>query len=460
MKTYDLIVIGAGPGGYVAAIRAAQNGLAVAVCEADAVGGTCLNRGCIPTKALLHSARAYQELQNASFIGILADNVRFDLAKIHARKDAVVSQLQNGIEQLLKANKIDLIRARAAILGQGRVRAGDETLGCKSILIASGSKPALPHIPGIEFALTSDSLLAEARLYPRLVIIGGGVIGMEFASLYSAFGCEVAVIEAMDRILPTMDREISQNLGMILKKRGVRIFAGARVEAIEKEKDGFACRFTAKGNAQEISADAVLCAVGRRANTENLFAKGFSVACEHGHIQVDDAFRTNVAGVYAIGDVIGKIQLAHAASAQGICIADALAEKPRSVNLDVIPACIYTDPEIASVGLTVDEAKMRGMDVKTGKFLLTATGKALIEECERSFIKTVFDAQSEKLIGVQMMCPRATDLIGEAATAVANGLTTGQLISVVRPHPTFCESFTEAVEAADGRAIHAAPPRR
>ena len=453
---YDLVVIGAGPGGYTAAIRAAQEGLSTALVERQTVGGTCLNRGCIPTKALLHSASLYRSVLDGEADGVSVQGASYSLEKMYARKDAVVAQLRNGVEQLLRANKVDLIHGSAQIAGPGRVLVEGNPVSAGNILIAAGSEPARPPIPGIEHALTSDELLQSPHACDRLLIIGGGVIGMEFASFYNALGREVVVVEALERILPTLDREIAQNLSMILKKRGVQIFTGARVEEILP--DG--ARFSVKGELRTEQADAVLVATGRRAALEGLFAEGFSVQTERGHIVTDGQFATSVPGIWAIGDATGGIQLAHVAAAQATAAVGAICGKAYPVHLETVPSCVYTDPEIASVGLSADEAKAQGIAVKQGKFLMTANGRSLIERADRGFIKLVFAADTGRVLGAQMMCPRATDLIGELACAVANGLTQEQLASVIRPHPTFCEGITEAAEAAEGRSVHSAPPRR
>lgn len=460
---FDLIVIGAGPGGYVAAIRAAQLGMRTALCEERDVGGTCLNRGCIPTKTLLHSANLYRAICEAGMFGVSADGVHYDLSAVYTRKNEVVTQLRSGIETLLKQNKVQLIRGKAVITGQGIVQAGETRLKADKILIASGSAPAVPSIPGIHLSMTSDDLLEAAAPLDELAIIGGGVIGVEFASFYAALGKKVLIIEAMDRILPSFDREISQNLAMILKRQGVgvQIETGAHVTEISKtQSDKLCCRYTSRNGEMSASVDRVLCAAGRRAQTQGLCADGFSLETERGYIVVNSAFETSVPGICAIGDVIGGVQLAHAASAQGIAAVEGMCRVKRTVRPDVIPSCVYTTPEIACVGWTADEAKARGTAVKTGKFLLTASGKALIEHSERSFIKLVFDAKTDVVLGAQMMCPRATDLIGEMTNAVVQGLTKEQLLSVVRPHPTFCEAVTEAAEAADGKSIHSAPSRK
>ena len=365
MKEYQLIVIGAGPGGYEAAIRAAQLGLTTALIERRDVGGTCLNRGCIPTKAMLHSAQLYREAANFELFGLHTENTSFDWAKVHQRKNDVVVKLRTGIEQLIKANKIDIFNNFASILGKNDVQLdqGDVIRG-ENILIATGSVPARPPIPGLDLpnVVTSDELLDDPHftqtdsLAKEILIIGGGVIGVEFASVFSSFGCHVTIVEAMERILPTMDREISQSLNMVLKNRGVSIHTGAMVEKLEQDENGLVCHFTEKGKAQAVPAQQVLVAIGRRPNTQGLFAEGFEVACERGRIVTDENFRTSVDSIYAIGDVTSKIQLAHMASAQGICAVHTIAGQKPLIDLRYVPGCIYTDPEIASVGITEDEA--------------------------------------------------------------------------------------------------------
>lgn len=469
MKEYQLIVIGAGPGGYEAAIRAAQLGLTTALIERRDVGGTCLNRGCIPTKAMLHSAQLYREAANFELFGLHTENTSFDWAKVHQRKNDVVVKLRTGIEQLIKANKIDFFNNSASILGKNDVQLDQgEVIRGENILIATGSVPARPPIPGLDLpnVVTSDELLDDPHftqadsLAREILIIGGGVIGVEFASVFSSFGCHVTIVEAMERILPTMDREISQSLNMVLKKRGVSIHTGAMVEKLEQDENGLVCHFTEKGKAQAVPAQQVLVAIGRRPNTQGLFAEGFEVACERGRIVTDENFRTSVDSIYAIGDVTSKIQLAHMASAQGICAVHTIAGQKPPIDLRYVPGCIYTDPEIASVGITEDEAKQQGIPVKKGKFLMTGNGRSLIDEQERGFIKVLAHQETDVILGAQLMCSRATDIVAELATAIVNGLTCAQLAGVIRPHPTFCEGVTEAVEDVHAMAIHLAPKKR
>ena len=469
MKEYQLIVIGAGPGGYEAAIRAAQLGLTTALIERRDVGGTCLNRGCIPTKAMLHSAQLYREAANFELFGLHTENTSFDWAKVHQRKNDVVVKLRTGIEQLIKANKIDFFNNSASILGKNDVQLDQgEVIRGENILIATGSVPARPPIPGLDLpnVVTSDELLDDPHftqadsLAKEILIIGGGVIGVEFASVFSSFGCHVTIVEAMERILPTMDREISQSLNMVLKKRGVSIHTGAMVEKLEQDENGLVCHFTEKGKAQAVPAQQVLVAIGRRPNIQGLFAEGFEVACERGRIVTDENFRTSVDSIYAIGDVTSKIQLAHMASAQGICAVHTIAGQKPPIDLRYSPGCIYTDTEIASLGITEDEAKQQGIPVKKGKFLMTGNGRSLIDEQERGFIKVLAHQETDVILGAQLMCSRATDIVAELATAIVNGLTCAQLAGVIRPHPTFCEGVTEAVEDVHAMAIHLAPKKR
>ena len=467
MNEYQLIVIGAGPGGYEAAIRAAQLGLTTALVENRQVGGTCLNRGCIPTKALLHAAALYRGVQEFESVGLCAQGVSFDIQKVHHRKNQVIEQLRSGIEQLIKANKIDLYQGTGTLTGPHSVTVatgeGPVELTGENILVATGSKPSRPPIPGLDLPHvgTSDEFLfLEDKLYENLIIIGGGVIGVEFASLYQSFGCKVTIVEAMDRILPPMDREISQNLAMILKKRGIAIHTGAMVERLEETPEGIACHFTQKGKEQVVTADGVLVAIGRRPNTDGLFAEGFSVEMERGRIVTDEAFRTSVPSIRAIGDVTAKIQLAHMASAQGLTAVELIAGKEPSICLTAVPGCVYTDPEIATVGLTEEECKEKGIAVHKGKYIMSGNGKSIIEQADRGFIKLLFDEKTDVLLGAHLMCCRATDLISELSTAIVNKLTSKELSSVIRPHPTFTEAVTEAVESAHGMAIHLAPAKK
>lgn len=466
MEIFDLIVIGAGPGGYPAAIKAAKLGLKTAIVENREVGGTCLNRGCIPTKAMIHAAEVLEEAKAGERFGILADNVRYDYGKIIDYKNEVSASLRQGVEQLLKANGVTVLSGLGVLQADKTVMvvSGEEKTcyGAENILLATGSKPLVLPIEGMNLPgiMTSDDVFQMQEVPESMIIIGGGVISVEFASVFQTLGAKVTIIEALPRILPGMDKEISQNLKMILKKRGVEIYTGAFVQKVEAEGGGFACIFTEKEKEHRVSAASLLSAVGRAANTDGLFGDGVSLDIERGRILVDAEFCTSMKGVYAIGDVIPGIQLAHSASAQGVYVAERLAGKEPEVNLDIVPGCVYTSPEIASVGLTEEEAKEKGITVETGKVMMSANGKSLISKEERGFIKILADAETKEIVGVQMMCARATDMIGEFVTAMANHMTAEDMRKGMRAHPTYNEAAGEALEEMAGGAIHVMPKKK
>ena len=431
---HELLILGAGPGGYEAAIRAAQLGLNVGLIERDAVGGTCLNRGCIPTKTLLHDAGP-----GADFLAL------------NAHKEQVVSTLRQGVEGLLKKRRVTVYRGTGMLTDAHTIEVDGQAVTGEKLLLAPGSRPALPPVEGIDLALTSDDLLHEPRPLESLLILGGGVIGVEMAAFYAATGTNVTIVEAQERLLPQMDREISQNLQMIFKRQGLavhmrvlarRIAEGS--EGVEMELDG----------GETLTASAVLAAVGRRPNTDGLCAPGVALEMERGFIRVNERFETSLPGVYAIGDAIGGMMLAHAASAQGLSVVHALAGEEAPLCLDAIPACVYVSPEIACVGLTQADCQQRGIEAKVGKALMGANGRTLIAGGQRGFIKVVADAQDGRVLGAQLMCERATDMIDSFTVAIANGLTAAQLMRAVRPHPTFLEAVGEALDALEGRAIH------
>lgn len=451
MKTYDLIVIGAGPGGYEAAFEAADLGMKTALIEKEAPGGTCLNHGCIPTKSLLHAAELARSISEAGLFGVSADNVTADWNRMQERKREVVLQLRKGIEATAKRKKVDLIQGTGTLLPgktvSVRTEAGEELLQAEYILLATGSRPVVPPIPGADLpgVVTSDELLEAERKPDRLVIIGGGVIGVEFASLFAALGTAVTVIEAMPQLLPNLDKEIAQSLKMLLKKRGVAVYTGARVLEIRRKEDGsLTCVYEADGTA-EAEADCVLVSVGRRPYTDGLFAEGARPETERGRILVDEHGETSLPGVYAVGDVTGGIMLAHAASAAGKNAARHMAGKPDCADTRFIPSCVYTEPEIACVGMTLEQAKAAGIAADSRKALMTANGKTVLSGGERGYIRVVFEPGSGKLLGAQMMCERATDMVSGFTQALSAGLTVEELARVIRPHPTFSEAITEAL---------------
>lgn len=463
---YDVVVIGAGPGGYVAAIKAAKLGLKTAIIEERRVGGTCLNRGCIPAKAMIHASSLYREMQEAERFGISASDVTYDYGKIVAYKEETTDKLVQGVEQLLKANGVDVYDGKGTLLEEKKVRIRKEqedvVLEGENIILASGSKPLILPIPGMdrERVLTSDALFAMKEAPKSLIIIGGGVISVEFATVYANLGCKITILEAMPKLVPNMDKEISQNLKMILKKRGIDIHTSAAVQGVTAEDGTCTCHYIEKDQEQEVTADYVLCAVGRCPNTDGLFGENVKPDMERGRVLVNANFESSIPGVYAIGDLIFGVQLAHAASAQGIVVAEKLAGKEPSIDLSIVPGCVYTDPEIASAGMTEDQAKENGIAVKCGKFIMSANGKSIITQEERGFIKVVADEATGKVLGAQMMCARATDMIGEFVTAITNGLTVEQMLRGMRSHPTYNEGIGEALEELEGGAVHVVPRKK
>ena len=466
MERFQLVVIGAGPGGYVAAIRAAQLGLKTAVIENRQVGGTCLNRGCIPTKSMLHAAELYHETTQFEQLGLHAENVSYNYETICTRKDETVEKLRSGVEMLLKSHGVTHLRGLGTIKDKNTVLFNGldgqaEELETDNILIATGSTPSNPPVEGMDLpnVFTSDELLEKTSMYNHLIVAGAGVIGIEFASMYNMLDKEVTIMASRDRILPKVDKEVAQNLTMILKKRGVKILTKARLKRITQEENGQLRCWYLNGEEQlSVVGDGVLLAAGRKAYTDKLFAPGFSLELdEKGCLVVDEQFRTAGAdNIYAIGDVIPGMQLAHVASAQGIAVVEKLAGHTPTVNVHVVPDCIYTNPEIACVGLTEDEAKERGINVAVGKASMLSNGRSMIALQERGFVKVVYDKDKDCIIGAQLMCARATDQVNEFTVAITNGLSKAQMVSAIHPHPTFGESSIEAIEDIDNLAIHAA----
>lgn len=447
---FDLLVIGAGPGGYTAAARAAKLGLSTAIVEERSWGGTCLNRGCVPTKTLLHASEVYRSAADGAVIGIHAEGLRADIPEIFAYKERISRQLCGGVESLLKGAGVTMLRGRAVITAPGSVRVTGEDGGdyeARRILIATGSVPVRPPIPGLELAMTSDELLEGAdHLYRSIVIIGGGVIGIEFATFYADLGCEVTVIEGMDRLLPNMDKELGQSLALILKKQGVKVFTNAMVQSVERTGEDIAVNFTCKEKSETVSGEAVLCAIGRRPYCDGLFADGISVEMNRRSIAVNERYETSIPHIYAIGDVSAKIQLAHVATAQGIACVDLLCGRENHTSMSVVPSCIYCRPEIAVVGLTEAEAKEAGIPVKVGKHVMFDNAKTLIADPGRCFMKFVAHAETRELLGAQLMCEHASDMIGGVSQALANHMTVDQFLLAMRPHPSFEEAMTAALE--------------
>ena len=452
---YQLIVIGAGPGGYTAARRAAALGLHTAVVECREVGGTCLNRGCIPTKTLLHASQVYRDAVDGASMGVHAANATFDMGEIFAYKRGVSEKLRNGIHGLLKSARVDLIEGvgRIAAPGQVDVTAADGAVSrytAERILIATGSVNVRPPIPGLDLpgVMTSDELLEGCdRLYDSLVIIGGGVIGVEFATFYRNLGCAVTLVEGMDRLLPNMDRELGQNLQQIMKKQGVEVLTNAMVQSLEQTESGLAVHVLQKGAEKTVTGEKVLCAIGRRAYWDGVFAEGMNPETRGKSLKVDENFQTSIPGVYAIGDASSVVQLAHVAAAQGTACVERMYGVADHVDLNVIPSCIYSTPEIAVVGITEAEAKERGVPAVVGKCTMFGNARTVIEDPGRCFMKIVAHAETHEILGASLMCQHASDMISQISAAMVNHQTAEELRRVMRPHPSFEEAMTEALDA-------------
>lgn len=464
MNHYQLLVIGAGPGGYTAALQAAKLGLRTAIVERREVGGTCLNRGCIPTKTLLHSADVYYDATHGDAFGVTAGNVTFDYAKIIERKNAVSKQLSNGIAFLEKSHGVTVFKARATLADRNTVNLDNgETLSCDHLIVATGSNPARIPIPGVDLPGVVDStgLLNMTTCPKHIIIVGGGVIGVEFATFFYRLGVKVTIVEMLDRVLGPLDKDITDFVEAELKKCGVELVLGVKVESIEPglKVNYAAVKDGAKGTAE---GDVVLMAGGRIPNTKGIGLDTIGVKMDRkGFVDVDGLCRTNVPGVYAIGDINGKMQLAHVATAQGTMVADHIAGKPcKQLNLNRIPSCVYCNPETAMVGLTEEQARATGKDVGTGVFNLSGNGKALTMGENKGFVKFVFDKATEEILGFHVIGPRATDLAAEVAAVMECEGTISEIGSTVHPHPTVSEAVMEAAHACHGNSVHAPKARK
>lgn len=460
-----VVIIGAGPGGYVAAIRAAQLGSGVVLIEKSLLGGTCLNWGCIPTKALLACAEAMETIREAGDYGIKVGDPVPDLKAMVERKEKISEQLRNGIGQLLKANKVEVVKGTARLTSPNQVavetEGGSKTIETEKVIIATGSEPA--RLPTFDFdkpaILTSTEGLELTEIPKAMIIVGSGVVGSEFATIYNALGTKVTMVELMARILPTEDERISQQMKRILNKKGIEILTETTIdEMVEYRPDGVKAKLS---NGEILEADKLLVSIGRSLNSANLGLEEAGVELgKRGEIVVDEHMETNVPGVYAIGDVVGGILLAHVASFEGICAAENAMGMESAMNYNVVPACIFTEPEIASVGLTPAKAEEKGIEIKVGRFMFGGLGKALAMGKGQGFIQLVVDAPTDKIIGCQIMSAHASDLIHELALAIQVGVTARDIGKTVHAHPSLAEAVMEAAEAVHDQAIHAAPARK
>lgn len=457
IKKFDAIVIGGGPGGYECAIRLSQDGLETALVEKADLGGTCLNRGCIPTKTLLHSAELYHQALNSTSYGIHAENVSFNYAEIIQRKNAVCAQLRNGIAFLEKSNGVTVFHAEGCLESQHTVKLSTgEVLEAKYIILATGSKPASLPVPGCDLpgVLDSTALLELTECPKRIVIIGGGVIGVEFATFYSQLGVEVTIIEMLDRILSVLDKDISDFMETELKKAGIHLHLGARVKSI---LSGLKVDFAyADGTTDMAEADVVLIAGGRKPNSAQLGLERVGVETDpRGYIKTDGLCRTNIPGIYAIGDVNGKMLLAHAASAQAFLVADHIAGRPRKPILqNRIPSCVYCVPEVASIGLTEEKARSIAPDVGVAVFNLFGNGKALSIGENKGFVKFVYDRSTYEILGFHAIGPRVTDLVAEVSAVMECEGTMCEISRAIHPHPTISEAIMEAAHICHGHCAN------
>ena len=459
MSDYELVVLGSGPGGYVAAIRAAQLGMRTAVVERAEVGGICLNWGCIPSKALLRNAEVLSLFQHAADFGISVDNLRYDFGAAIDRSREVVKRLTGGVAFLLKKNKVDYIEGAGVLKDRNTVEVenGGRTLSTENIIIATGATvrelPALP-IDG-QVVMSSREALERRDAPRRVVIVGGGATGVEFAYLYRKYEAEVTIVEMLPRLVPLEDEEISDHLERSFDRQGIKAMTGSQVDGIEV--DGDAAKVTVSNGAgtSEIDCDRVLVAVGMQGNIAGIGLEEVGVATERGYIVIDDQMQTNIPGVYAIGDVTGKLLLAHVASAQGVTAVEVMAGlEPPKLDYQMMPRATYCHPQVASLGLTEAEARERGHSVKTGKFPFAASGKAMALGETEGMVKVVVDAEIGDVLGAHMIGAEVTELLGELGLAKLLESTTKELGWLVHPHPTISEMVKEAALAAEDEAIH------
>jgi dihydrolipoamide dehydrogenase len=466
---YDLVVIGSGPGGYVAAIRAAQLGLKTAIVEKDAkvpgvgLGGTCLHRGCIPTKAMLKSATLLDEARHGADFGVKASGVELDFDLVAKFRHKVVFKGARGVEYLMKKHRIDVHAGFGRLAGPNLVsvagEGGEAALGTKNILIATGSVPRdLPFLRADGASiLNSDHAVAATAIPASMLVIGSGAVGAEFASCFSRFGTKTVLVEVLPRLLPLEDDEISKEIERSFRKHGIECRAGTAVEAVTRNPDGNVTVAATGPGGESLSwtVEKVLLAVGRRPLTEGLGLETLGVATEKGYVTVDPYQRTNVPGVWAIGDVTPTVWLAHVASAEGIVAAEAMAGlQARPVNRDQVPACTYCDPEVASIGLSEAKARERGYEVAVGKFGFPVLSKSAMERTNEGFVKVVSETKYDEVLGVHIVGPHATELIAEASALLRCEATTEEMIRTIHPHPTLSEALHEAAEAVHGRNIH------
>jgi dihydrolipoamide dehydrogenase len=463
MNEIDVVIIGGGPGGYVAAIKAAHLGLKAVLVEKDKLGGVCLNRGCIPTKALVSTAELLSHLQRAEEFGIQVKDYSIDFPAIMKRKDLITRRLSSGVEQLMKANQVRVARGEGQIIEPGKVEVTDtagqkEIIKTKNIIIATGSKVMKLPIPGIdsEGVITSDEALSLSELPSKMIIIGGGVVGIEFAGIFKALGVEVTVVEMLLRILLPVDEEITRRLTQILKRKGIEILTDCKVKEIKKNHQNLEVLVSTTDGEKKLETEKVLLAAGRVPELGNIDVQRLGIELDKGAIKVDEKMRTNIPGIYAVGDVLGKIMLAHIASREGVVAVENISDKEVLMDYKVVPNCVFSMPEVASVGLTEEEARKENDNIKVSKFPFMANGKALGMGETEGMVKIIADADTFELLGLHILGAHASDLIAEGTLALSMEATAEEIVNTIHAHPTLAEAIAEAAEGIIGKPIHVA----
>jgi dihydrolipoamide dehydrogenase len=463
MNEIDVAIIGGGLGGYVAAIKAAHLGLKVVLVEKDKLGGVCLNWGCIPTKALVSTAELLNNLQRAGEFGIQVKDYSFDFPAIMKRKEMITRRLSSGVEQLMKANQVRVVKGEGQIIEPETVEVTDiagqkEVIKTKNIIIATGSKVMRLPIPGIdsEGVITSDEALSLNELPSRMLIIGGGVVGIEFAGIFKALGVEVTVVEMLPRILLSIDEEIARRLTQLLKRKGIEILTDWKVREIKKNDQNLEVLISTNNGEKKLETEKVLLAAGRVPDLGNIDVQELGIKLDKGAIKVDEKMRTNIPGIYAVGDVVGKIMLAHVASREGIVAVENISGKEVLMDYKVVPNCVFSMPEVASVGLTEEEARKENNNIKISKFPFTANGKALGMGEAEGLVKIIADADTSELLGFHILGAHASDLIAEGTLALSMEATAFEIVNTIHAHPTLAEAIAEAAEGITSKPIHLA----
>ena len=463
MSEIDVVIIGGGPGGYVSAIKAAHLGLKAVLVEKDKLGGVCLNRGCIPTKALVSTAELLNHLQRAEEFGIQVKDYSFDFPAIMKRKEMITQRLSSGVGQLMRANQVRVVRGEGQIVEPGIVEVADaegekEVIKTKNIIIATGSKVMGLPIPGIdsEGVITSNEALSLSELPSRILIVGGGVVGIEFAGIFRALGVEVTVVEMLPRILLPIDEEIARRLTQLLKRKGIEIFTDCKVKEIKKANQNLEVLVSTTDGEKKLETEKVLLAAGRVPELGNIDVQRLGIELDGKAIKVDEKMRTNIPGIYAVGDVVGKIMLAHVASREGVVAVKNIAGKEVLMDYRAVPNCVFSMPEVASVGLTEEEARKENNNIKVSKFPFMANGKALGMGETEGMAKIIADADTSELLGFHILGAHASDLIAEGTLALSMEATAEEIVNTIHAHPTLAETIAEAAEGIIGKPIHLA----